>query len=185
MHAHIGWILMFSAVATVSFAADGTFFADAARAGAAEVALGRLAESRGSTDAVKQFGRQMAADHEASGLKLKAAAAKSGVELPTGLTVEAQATQRQLQALTGRDFDLAYLESQRKAHAKTIGLLEKEIASGADSAAKAWAREALPTVQRHAEMIGNVGEPPGEHDVEHAAGTAGPADAPRVGETPR
>ena len=180
MRARMTWILTLSSLATPLLAADEPFFEEAARDGMAEVALGQLAATKGSSESLKAFGRLMVADHGAANVKLKAAAAKSGVQLPTDLSGEAQATHQKLQRLSGSAFDLAYSESQSQAHAKTLKLLEKEISSGTDPAAKAWASAALPTVKRHAEMIGGLGEPPGEHDLEHAVGTPGPADAPPV-----
>ena len=185
MRTRIAWILTLTSMAAPLLAADETFFDEAARAGMAEVALGKLAAAKASTDRLQAFGRQMVGDHEAANEKLKAAAAKSGVELPTDMAEDAQATHKKLQLLSGGAFDLAYAESQSKAHATTLKLLQKEIASGTDPAAKTWAVDALPMVKRHAEMIGDAGEMPGEHELEHAVGTPGPADAPPVSVPPR
>lgn len=178
-------ILTMSLLSAPLFAADDMFFYEAARGGMAEVALGQLAADKASREDLKAFGRQMVADHGAANAKLRTAAAKSSVTLPTDLSAEAQSTLRKLQSLTGRAFDQAYVESQSKAHAQTVQLLKKEIASGSDPAAKTWATEALPTVERHAELIGSLDAMPGEHEREHAAGTAGPADAPPATPPPR
>lgn len=185
MRARIAWIVTLSSLTAPSFAADETFFHDAAQGGMAEVALGQLAATKGSTENVKKFARTMVDEHTAANEKLKAAAAKSGVRLPSDLAEDAQATRKKLESLSGSAFDLEYLESQSKAHAKTMALLEKEIASGTDPAAKAWAGEALPTVKRHAEMIGSVDATPGEHQLEHAVGTPGPADGAPTTPKPR
>jgi putative membrane protein len=180
MRASIGWIVALSSFAVTSFGADESFFQEAARAGMAEVALGELATGKGSTDRVKTFGRLMVEEHGAANAKLKAAAAKSGVTLPSDLAPDALETRNKLEALSGREFDRAYLGSQREAHAATLKLLENEIANGKDAAAKAWARETLPVVKRHAENVGSADAPPGAHDVEHAAGTPGLTDSPAV-----
>lgn len=173
MHDRIACALMLIGLAAPSFAADEAFYQSAARGGLAEIALGELASSKGSTAGVKAFGRRMAEEHRAANLKLSVAAAKSGVTLPTDLAAQDTAARDKLQSLSGKAFDLAYLESQVQAHTETIGLLEKQIASGTDPAAKAWASEMLPTVKRHAEMIGSLGQTPGEHTIKHAAGVAG------------
>jgi putative membrane protein len=180
-------IIALSSWSAPLLAADETFFHDAARAGMEEVALGQLGVSKGSSEGVKKFGRLMIDEHGAANAKLKAAAARSGVELPADLAAdpEAEATRRKLELLTGKAFDQAYVESQSKLHAKAVRLLEKEIASGSDPAAKAWARDALPMMKRHAELVGSVDAVPGEHDVEHAVGTPGPADAPPAPAMPR
>jgi putative membrane protein len=186
MRARIAWILTLGSLAVPAFAADETFFHEAARAGLAEVALGKLAATKGSSERVKAFGQQMVAEHEAANARLKAAAAESNVTLPADLAADARATQQKLESLSGNAFDQAYTESQARAHARTIDLLEKQIEDGSDAAAKGWARETLPTMQRHAETIGSLdARPPGEHHVEHAVGTAGPADAPPGTAPPR
>lgn len=50
-------------------------------------------------------------------------------------------------------FDKSYIKSQGKAHTKTMALLRKEISSGQDTDAKAFARSILPTVQSHLKAI--------------------------------
>jgi putative membrane protein len=185
MRARIAWIVTLSSLTAPSFAADEIFYHEAARGGMAEVALGRLAATKGSSDGVKAFGRQMVDEHGAATAELKVAAAKSGVELPTDLAEEAQVTQKKLESLSGKAFDLEYVESQRKAHVKKIALLEKEIASGTDPAAKAWAGKTLQAVKRHVELIGSLDTIPGEHHLEHAAGTRGPADGSPATAAPR
>lgn len=180
MRRSFSWIVALSSFAVTSFAADEAFFQAAARAGAAEVALGELGAAKGSTDRVKSFGRLMVEEHGAANAKLKAAAAKSGVTLPTELAPEALEARKKFEAMSGREFDRAYLGWQREAHAATLKLLENEIDSGSDAAAKAWAREALPMVKRHAETVGTADAAPGAHDVEHAAATPGLTDSPAV-----
>ena len=54
-----------------------------------------------------------------------------------------------LEKLSGRPFDLAYMDSQIQDHQKTAQLLEWEIGSGQDPALKKFASEALPTVLQH------------------------------------
>jgi putative membrane protein len=184
MRARVVWIMTLSSLTVPSFAADETFFHEAARGGMAEVALGQLAVTKGTSDEIKTFGRLMVDEHGAANVKLKAAAAKSGVKLPVELGEDTLAARKELESLSGNAFDLEYVDSQRKAHAQTIALLEKEVASGTDPAAKAWASEALLTVKRHAEMIGSLDSKAGEHHLEHGAGTPGPADAPPA-TTPR
>jgi len=60
-------------------------------------------------------------------------------------------TKSTLESLHGERFDKSYIKSQVKAHEDTVALLEKEIASGQDPDAKAFAQSVLPTVQHHLE----------------------------------
>jgi putative membrane protein len=63
------------------------------------------------------------------------------------------ATKTKLQVLSGDTFDKSYIKSQIKAHQDTIVLLKKEIASGQDPDAKAFATTTLPVVQTHLKKI--------------------------------
>ena len=52
---------------------------------------------------------------------------------------------------SGTSFDADYIEGQVKAHQDTLDLLQKEIDSGQDPDAKAFAKEILPKVKMHLE----------------------------------
>ena len=57
---------------------------------------------------------------------------------------------------SGSSFDKDYIESQVKAHKETLELLKKEIDSGKDADAKAFASEILPTVEAHLVKINQI-----------------------------
>ena len=59
------------------------------------------------------------------------------------------AAKTKLDALSGDAYDKSYIQGQIKAHEQTAALFKKEIASGQDSDAKAFAKETLPTIQKH------------------------------------
>ena len=145
------------ALPVLAFAAaknpDGAFFKNAAEGGIAEVEAGKLAQSRGSSQSVKDFAAMMVKDHSAANDKLKSIAASEDVSLPKTSSVGQMASKAKLEALTGSTFDKAYIKNQVTAHEDTVALFKKEIASGADSQAKAFATETLPTVQSHLAKI--------------------------------
>jgi putative membrane protein len=66
------------------------------------------------------------------------------------------ATKAKLEVLTGDTFDKSYIKGQIAAHQQTAALFRKEIASGTDSRAQAFARETLPTVQAHLKKIRQI-----------------------------
>jgi predicted outer membrane protein len=63
---------------------DRKFITDAAHGGMAEVALGRLALERASSDEVKQFAQRMIDDHTRANEELMKLASSKGVTLPKG-----------------------------------------------------------------------------------------------------
>jgi putative membrane protein len=66
------------------------------------------------------------------------------------------ATKAKLEVLTGETFDKSYIKGQIAAHEETAALLEKEIASGKDPKAQAFAKEILPTVHAHLKKIREI-----------------------------
>ena len=57
---------------------------------------------------------------------------------------------------SGETFDKAYIKDQIGAHRATIRRPRKEIASGQDADAKAFAKSVLPTVQGHLKAIDTI-----------------------------
>jgi putative membrane protein len=143
----------------VGFAAsnpDESFFKDAAQAGMAEVAAGRTAQEKGSSQAVKDFGAMMVKDHSAANAKLKKIAVAKGVELPDSPSMMQKAMNKKTDLHSGDSFDKDYIQGQIKAHKDTIELLQKEIDGGKDPDAKAFATETLPKVKAHLEKITKI-----------------------------
>lgn len=135
---------------------DADFFKHAAEGGIAEVEAGTLAQSKGSSQAVKDFGAMMVKDHTDANAKLKSIASAENVDLPTSSSVRQMASKAKLEALTGDTFDKSYIKGQIAAHQQTVALFQKEIASGSDAQAQAFAKETLPTVKAHLKKIRQV-----------------------------
>jgi putative membrane protein len=128
---------------------DSSFYKSLAQGGMAEVDLGKLASTKAADPSVKDFGAMMVKDHSAANQELKSLAASKSVPLPHGPGVAAHAKKAELEALSGSAFDKSYVANQIKAHQSTVTLLQKEISSGKDSDAKAFAQKVLPIVQSH------------------------------------
>jgi putative membrane protein len=135
---------------------DASFYKNAAEGGIFEVDAGNLAQQKGNTQAIKDFGAMMVTDHSAANDKLKALAASKNISLPTSASVGQMATKAKLDVLSGDTFDKSYIKSQVKAHRETIALFKKEIASGQDPDAKAFATATLPTLQMHLKKIKGI-----------------------------
>jgi putative membrane protein len=135
---------------------DGPFFKHAAEGGIAEVEAGKLAHSKGNSQAVKDFGMMMVKDHSAANEKLKSVAANENISLPTTSSSGQMASKAKLEILTGDTFDKAYIKDQITAHEQTAALFKKEIGTGSDAQAKAFATETLPTVQSHLAKIRRI-----------------------------
>jgi putative membrane protein len=156
--ASAGWILLFVALgfATVAFAQDHDkhakkemkFVNEAAMGGMAEVKLGQLAVEKGSSEDVKKFGQMMVDDHTKANDELKSMAQSKQIDLPTDLGKH-QKMYDKLAAMSGSDFDKAYIDAMVKDHKEDVSLFEKEANKGDDAELKAWAAKTLPTLQMH------------------------------------
>src|SRR5579885_2345073 len=72
-------------------AQDRNFMKEAAIGGMAEVDLGNLAQQKGQSDQVKQFGARMVQDHTQANNELMSIAGQQGVQLPQQLDQKHQA----------------------------------------------------------------------------------------------
>src|SRR5450631_2673469 len=112
---------------------DASFFKHAAEGGLAEVEAGKLAQDKGNSQAIKDFGAMMVKDHSAANKKLGSIAQAEGITLPTTSSVGQMASKAKLEVLNGDTFDKSYIKGQVSAHEQTAALFKKEIASGADA----------------------------------------------------
>lgn len=112
-----------------------------------EVDAGKLAQEKGKSDAVKQYGAMLVKDHSAANEKAKQVASQLGVDPPTGSKMSAKATYLKLKVLSGDSFDRSFAKSMVSDHQSDIKDYQKEAAK--NDAAGAYAKETLPTLQEH------------------------------------
>jgi putative membrane protein len=135
---------------------DHKFVKEAALGGMANVAIGKLAAEKASSDAVKQFGQKVADEHAKSNDELRKVAAKKSVGLPDSLDSKHQARVDKLAKLSGPEFDRAFLKDQTKNHQQSIKDFEAESENGTDPDVKAFASKTLPTLQQHLSLAKNL-----------------------------
>jgi putative membrane protein len=136
--------------------ADRDFIAKAATGGVAEVELGRLATMRAARPSVRSFGERMVLDHGRSNAELAALAQSKGLALRPGLEPSQQAMRDRLNALTGADFDRAYMSEMLRDHNEDIALFERAVEVSADPDVKAWAARSLPMLRDHLALARQV-----------------------------
>jgi len=149
-------MLIIASAAAFAAAPDASFYKTLAQGGIAEVEAGKLAQQKGADPKVKDFGAMMVKDHSAANEQLKALAAGKGIDLPGSSSTSQIAAKAKLEVLSGGTFDKSYVEDQVKAHRETVELLKKEIATGQDPDAKAFAQKVLPTVESHLRAINQI-----------------------------
>lgn len=146
--------------------ADAAFVKEASAAGLAEVALGQMGASQGSSDQVKTFGQQMVTDHEKANADLKGIADTKGLQVSTSPTSKDEAASKAIGAKSGDAFDQAFGKKMLMDHRKAVALFSKESTSGKDPELKAFATKTLPTLKEHLDMAMKL---PGAEMKQHAA----------------
>jgi putative membrane protein len=128
---------------------DAVFAQEAAAGGMAEVKLGQLAQEKGSSEAVKAFGKRMEIDHSKAGDQLKEVASKNNITLPNDVNEKDRTTYDRLSKLSGAAFDQAYASGMVTDHENVIAQFKKEASSGTNSDVKKFASQTLPTLEVH------------------------------------
>lgn len=134
--------------ATSSGAIDTAFVTEAMKADNGEVALGNLAQQKGSSSGVKDLGKMLATDHAAHKQEVAALAQKANVPVTNDLKEEAKTEQKKLDGLSGAAFDKEFVRATVEAHQKDIAKYEQEAKSG-DAQTAALAQQTLPTLKKH------------------------------------
>jgi putative membrane protein len=137
-------------------AADQAFMIDAARGGIAEVELGRLGAQRAASEPVRQFAQRMVTEHGAANQELMQLAARKGMQLPQEMGPEHRAAMDRLATLSGPAFDEAYMAEMVKGHQAAAALFAREAQQGQDADVRAFAMKALPRVQEHQRLAGDL-----------------------------
>jgi putative membrane protein len=134
--------------ATVS-KADQDFAVNTAIAGMTEIQAGQMAQQKGMSKDVKDYGDMMVKDHTAAADKLKAIATQKNITLPATLTPDAQKNLDDLQKEDGKKFDKDYLAMMVSDHKKVISAFENESKNGSDADIRAFADSTLHTLRIH------------------------------------
>ena len=132
---------------------DCNFIQAAAQGGMTEVKLGELASRTGQRDDVKQFGQRMVKDHGGINDDLKALAAQKGVTLPDSLDAEHQGIVDKMSALSGSDFDNAYIAGMIKDHKTDAKAFKAESSATKDTDVKGFVDKTIPVVNEHLKVI--------------------------------
>jgi len=116
--------------------------------------LGRLAQSRAESAAVKRYGKTLESDHWDARIEVQATARRMRLGYIANLrdiAPEARAEQRRLSGMRGRDFDREFIRYMVDDHRKDISDFREEAREGNDPAAQ-LARRQLPTLQKHLDI---------------------------------
>jgi putative membrane protein len=143
-----------------SLASDSVFIQRAGSLGLLQVKLGQLAEKKGTSPAVVEFGKRMVTDYSKANEELKAAAKGAGYPAPVLLRQDQQIFDRFNG--TGRSsFDKAYMAQMVERQNEEVRLFQGESAGGRVQSLKQLASRMLPDTEQRlslaTETAGSVG----------------------------
>jgi putative membrane protein len=145
-------LVLLGSIAMASAADRGSqkFITEAIQGNLAEVEVGKLAQQKGQSDAVRSFGQRLMSDHSDANQKATELARQLGVTPPNEPNAKQKAIYDKLSKLSGEAFDRAFAKAMVADHKQDIKEFEKQ-AKKNDPAAQ-FANETLPVLRKHLEM---------------------------------
>jgi len=131
---------------------DADFAVKAAEDGMLELKAAELAATNASSSEVKNFAKQIIADHTKVNEELKSLALSKNITLPASLTDRCQRKYDKLAEKSGREFDQEFADLMVKEHKDLVDAYKKEADKGNDADMKAFAARSVPRLEHHLAM---------------------------------
>jgi putative membrane protein len=143
-----------------SLASDSIFIARAGSAGLLQAKLSKLAEKKGSSPGVVEFGKRMGADYSNTNEEVKAAAKAAGYPAPVLLRQDQQIFDR-FNRMGRSSFDKNYMAEMVRQHREEVRLFQQESEQGRVQSLKQLAARMLPQTEQRLSLAtqtaGSVG----------------------------
>ena len=127
---------------------EGRFVTEAIQGNFAEQQMGDLAQQKGQSQAVKDFGAELKKDHAAANDQLTPIAGQVGVQAPSEPSAKQKKDYDRLARTSGRAFDEAFVRHMVMDHKQDIAKYQKA-ASMTGSPVATYASQSLPVLQKH------------------------------------
>jgi putative membrane protein len=132
----------------VPAASDSAFLQMVSSLGLLQAKLGKLAEDKASSPAVREFGKRMVADYSKVNEQLATAAKQAAYPAPVMLRQHQQLYDRFVR-MGGSSFDKKYMAEAVNDHGLAVNLYRQESESGRVASLKQLASSTLPTAEEH------------------------------------
>lgn len=140
----------------LALAAEGdSFLKEAIQGNLGEVKVGALAQQKGTSRAVKDFGATLEKDHAAANRKAISAAQSLGMSPPNEPGPEQKKVYQKLAGLSGQQFDQQFVAAMVEDHRKDIKKYSAE-AGKSDGQASSYAQQVLPDLRKHLAMAERI-----------------------------
>jgi len=116
-----------------------------------EIAVGKMAEEKASTDEVRSYADQLVKDHTNADQMVLAVAQKTGTHLRGAATARSK-TDQKLSSASGAQFDRMFLEQSSADHKKLMSELQQEREDASDDDIEALIDKIMPILQQHHDL---------------------------------
>ena len=130
-----------------------------------EVPMGKLAAERGNSQAVRDTGAVLAADHTKLDVTVKQLADQFDVSLPDRPSSSTQGWMRDIQSKSGEAFDNTFADRLRAAHGTVFGLVAEVRAGTRNPVIRDFATQANDIVMKHMTLLEGTGHVTIEHGM--------------------
>jgi putative membrane protein len=121
-----------------------------------EIAVGKLAEEKASSDEVRAYAVQLVNDHTNADQMVPATAQKKGTRLRDSAAgrenAHRKSAERKLSSASGAQFDRLFLEQTSADHKKLISELQQEREDATDDDIEALIDKIVPILQQHNDL---------------------------------
>jgi putative membrane protein len=139
-----------------SLASDSVFISRAGSAGLLQVKLGKLAEKKGTSSAVVEFGKGMVTHYSKANQELKAAAKQAGFPAPALLRQDQLSFDR-FNRMGRSSFDKAYMAEMIESQNEELRLFQGESDGGRVQSLKQLASRMLPDAEQRLSLARQTG----------------------------
>ena len=116
-----------------------------------EIAIGKIAEEKASTDEVRAYAVQLVNDHTNADQMVLATAQKTGAHLRGVATARSKSDQK-LNSASGAQFDRTFLEQTSADHKKLMSELQQQREDASDDEIEALIDKIMPILQQHHDL---------------------------------
>jgi putative membrane protein len=140
-----------------SVKADSRFIREVTADNMLEASLGQLAERRAENSEIRQFAQRMVADHNKLQNDWMDMASRNGMAFRTGFGRHHRKKLEQLQKLSGREFDRAYMTLMVQNHRDYVNYFRKEGRAANSAPVRNLVSAGLPMLEQHWSMAKQIG----------------------------
>lgn len=130
-------------------AEDIEFLVEARRSSLAEARLGQLAMQQSQDQRVRELGAKIATDHASLAAEIERLLEPLQVTIPTEPAAQAQTDHAAVARLSGREFDVAFIEMMIGSHTEAIEEYGAQTHANPDRALADFASRSLPVLRAH------------------------------------